>query len=96
MRLEHDDRALIVERIDSIEQRAQLARMVRIIVIQICALELALIVKPAAGTFKTGETVLDGVRTDAEHDGRSRSRERIAHIVDARNVDRHMGKRFPR
>lgn len=62
MRLEHDDRALIVERIDRIEQRAQLARMVRIIVIQIRALELALIVKPAAGTFKAGETVLDGVR----------------------------------
>lgn len=60
MRLEHDDRALIVERIDRIEQRAQLARMVRIIVIQIRALELALIIKPAAGTFKAGETVLDG------------------------------------
>ena len=47
MRLEHDDRALIVERIDRIEQRTQLARMVRIIVIQIRALELALIIKPA-------------------------------------------------
>lgn len=42
MRLEHDDRALIVERIDRIEQRAQLARMVRIIVIQIRALDLPL------------------------------------------------------
>lgn len=96
MRLEHDDRALIVKRIDRIEQRAQFARVVCIIIVQIRALELALIIKPAASTFKTGETVLDGVRTDAEHDGRSRSRECVAHIVDTRNVDRHMGKRFPR
>lgn len=48
MRLEHDDRALIVERIHGIEQRAQLTRMVCIVVVQIRALKLALKIKAAA------------------------------------------------
>ena len=92
MRLEHDDRALIVERIHGIQQRAQLTRMVCIIVVQIRALKLALKIKAAACALKSGKTVLDGIRADTEHNGCGRGSERVAHIVNTRHVECHAGK----
>ena len=55
MRLEHDDRALIVERIHGIEQRAQLTRMVCIIVIDVCAVIRPLELQPPARTVERSE-----------------------------------------
>ena len=48
MRLEHDDRALVVEVLDRVEQRLELARMVGIVVIDIRAVILALELETAA------------------------------------------------
>lgn len=42
VRLEHDDRALVVEVLDRVEQRLELARMVGVIVIDVRAVVLAL------------------------------------------------------
>lgn len=96
MRLEHDDRALIVERIHGIEQRAQLTRMVCIIVVQIRSLKLALKIKAAACALKSGKTVLDGIRADAEHNGCGSGSERVAHIVNTRHVEWSRGQNnFP-
>ena len=90
MRLEHNDRALVAERFNGVKQRLELTGMMGVIVVNICAVVLALKFKPAVRTGESGKTVADGRGTAPETDRRRRSRERILHIVDAGDAEAHV------
>ena len=66
--------------------------MVRIIVVEIGAVEFPFEFKPAACALKSGETIFHGRRSDAEGDRRRCRRQRVADVVLARNVDGHAGE----
>ena len=95
MRLEHDDRALVVEVLDRVEQRLELARMVGVVVIDICAVVLALELEAAACAVEAGKAVLHRVGAHAEADRGGSRGESVLHIVHAGDVQRHIREQLP-
>ena len=90
MRLENKDGALVVELLHRVQQRLELARVMGVVIIHVCAVVLALELKAAAGAVEAGQAVFDGTGPDADADARGSRRKRIFHIVQAGHVQRHI------
>ena len=92
MRLENNDRALISKRFDSIQKCLKLARMVRVIVVHIRAVEFALKLKSSARSGKACKTVFYCRRLYAEADAGRRCGQGVLDVVYAGDVQRHAGE----
>ena len=85
--LEHDDGALIAQRLDRIQQSSDLTGMVRIVVVNVGSVILALEFKASSRSRKTGKAVFDGGGLYAEaYAGRSR-RKSVFEVMLAGDMD---------
>ena len=94
VRLENNDRALISKRFDSIQKCLKLARMVRVIVVHIRAVEFALKLKSSARSGKACKTVFYCRRLYAEADAGRGGRQSVFKVMHAGNMDVHCVKQF--
>ena len=87
MRLEDDNSALVAKKLNSVQKRLDLARVVGIIVKNIRTIKLAFKLKAPSGTRETGKAVLYRRRLYAEANARCRCGKGVFKIVLTGNMD---------